>query len=119
MKGETYMEAFLNRGLTKKMLGDYGGALVDLNQAIEEFPNNPELYKNRGNLQLLLGLHRKAIDDYTKAITIDENYAEAYYNRALAFFLIYDKISGCMDLDKSIDLGYEIATKTKTYFCTE
>jgi tetratricopeptide (TPR) repeat protein len=119
MKGDTYMEAFLNRGLTKKMLGDYGGALADLNQAIEEFPNNAELHKNRGNLQLLFGLHRKAIDDYTRAISLDENYAEAYYNRALAFFLIYDKISGCMDLDKSIDLGYEIATKTRSYFCTE
>ena len=119
MKGDTYMEVFFNRGLTKKMLGDYGGALADLNQAIEEFPNNAELHKNRGNLQLLFGLHRKAIDDYTRAILLDENYAEAYYNRALAFFLIYDKISGCMDLDKSIDLGYEIATKTRSYFCTE
>ncbi len=119
LKGDTYMEAFLNRGLTKKMLGDYGGALADLNQAIEQFPNNAELHKNRGNLQLLFGLPRKAIDDYTKAIALDENYAEAYYNRALAFFLIYDKISGCMDLDKSIDLGYEIATKARTYFCTE
>ncbi len=119
MKGDTYMEVFFNRGLTKKMLGDYGGALADLNQAIEEFPNNAELHKNRGNLQLLFGLHRKAIDDYTRAISLDENYAEAYYNRALAFFLIYDKISGCMDLDKSIDLGYEIATKTRSYFCTE
>ena len=119
MKGDTYMEAFSNRGLTKKMLGDFGGALADLNQAIEEFPQNAELRKNRGNLQLLFGLHRKAIDDYTQAIALDENYAEAHYNRALAFFLIYDKISGCADLDKSIDLGYEIATSTRDYFCTE
>ncbi|MFT6322205.1 MAG: tetratricopeptide (TPR) repeat protein [Granulosicoccus sp.] len=119
MKGDTYMEAFSNRGLTKKMLGDYGGALADLNQAIEEFPQNAELRKNRGNLNLLLGLHRKAIDDYTQAIALNDNYAEAHYNRALAFFLIYDKISGCVDLDKSIDLGYEIAVKTRDYFCTE
>ena len=119
MKGDTYMEAFSNRGLTKKMLGDYGGAIADLNQAIEEFPQNTELRKNRGNLNLLFGLHRKAIDDYTQAIALDENYAEAYYNRALAFFLIYDKISGCADLDKSIDLGYETAVKTRDYFCTE
>ena len=119
MKGDTYMEAFSNRGLTKKMLGDYGGALADLNQAIEEFPQNAELRKNRGNLNLLLGLHRKAIDDYTQAIALNDNYAEAHYNRALAFFLIYDKISGCVDLDKSIDLGYEIAVKTRDYLCTE
>lgn len=119
MKGDTYMEAFSNRGLTKKMLGDYGGALADLNQAIEEFPQNAELRKNRGNLNLLFGLHRKAIDDYTQAIALNDNYAEAHYNRALAFFLIYDKISGCVDLDKSIELGYEMAVKTRDYFCTE
>lgn len=119
MKGDTYMEAFSNRGLTKKMMGDYSGALGDLNQAIEEFPRNAELHKNRGNLHLLLGLHRQAIDDYSRAIELDENYAEAYYNRALGFFLIYDKISGCMDLDESIDLGYEVATKTRSYFCIE
>lgn len=119
MKGNSYMEALTNRGLTKKMLGDYGGALADLNQAIEEFPQNAELRKNRGNLNLLFGLHRKAIDDYTFAIDIDENYAEAYYNRALAFFLIYDKISGCSDLDQAIDLGFETAVKTRDYFCTE
>lgn len=119
MKGSAYMEAFLNRGLTKKMLGDYGGALADLNQVIDEFPNNAELHKNRGNLNLLFGLHRKAIDDYTRAIELDNNYAEAYYNRALAFFLIYDKVSGCFDLDKSLDLGYEKAMKGQVYFCTE
>lgn len=119
MKGDTYMEAFLNRGLTKKMIGDYSGAMADLNQAIDEFPKNAELRKNRGNLNLLFGMHRNAIEDYTEAIALDENYAEAYYNRALAFFLIYDKISGCADLDQSIDLGFEVATKTRDYFCTE
>lgn len=119
MKGNTYMKAFLNRGLTKKMLGDYGGALADLNQVIEEFPDNAELRKNRGNLHLLFGLHRKAIDDYTEAIALNKDYAEAYHNRGLAFFLIYDKVSGCTDLDKSINLGYEIAEETRANFCTE
>ncbi|MEM6965555.1 MAG: tetratricopeptide repeat protein [Bacteroidota bacterium] len=117
-KGTSYMEAYLNRGLTRKMLGDYTGALADLNRVIKELPEDAELRKNRGNLHLLFGLNRKAIDDYTRAIELDGNYAEAYYNRALAFFLIYDKISGCADLDSSIDLGYEKAVQTKSYFCT-
>ncbi len=119
MRGNTYMEAFLNRGLTKKILGDYGGALADLNKAIDEFPYNAELRKNRGNLHLLFGLNRKAIDDYTHAIKLNEGFAEAYYNRALAFFLLYDKISGCADLDRSANLGYELANEAKVYFCNE
>jgi len=119
MNGDTYMKAYLNRGLTKKMLGDYGGAMADLNQAIEEFPNNAELRKNRGNINLLFGLPRKAIDDYSKAIELNGDYAEAYYNRAMAFYLLYDKVSGCYDLEKSMDLGYEKAFKAKQYFCTQ
>ena len=119
LQGEKYMEAYLNRGLTKKILGDYNGALADLNHAIEEFPDNAELRQNRGNLNLLFDSPLKAIDDYTKAIELNGNYAEAYYNRAFAFFLIYDKVSGCYDLDKSIDLGYKKAIKAKKYFCTQ
>lgn len=117
LKGNTYMEAFLNRGLTRKMLGDYGGALSDLNKALKEYPDNPELLKNRGNIQMLFGLHRKAIDDYTVAIQQDATYAEAYYNRALAHFLIFDTISGCADLEKSAELGFENAVEAQIYFC--
>ena len=119
MKGDSYMEAYLNRGLTKKMLGDYGGALADFNKVIDEFPRNAELRKNRGNLHLLFGLPQKAIEDYSKAIELNSDYAEAYYNRAMAFYLIFDKISGCSDLQNSIDLGYEKAVEAKKYFCTQ
>ncbi|MEL6866300.1 MAG: tetratricopeptide repeat protein [Bacteroidota bacterium] len=118
LKGESYPKAFLNRGLTKKMLGFYGGALVDLDRALEEFPNDPELWKNRGNLYLLLNLVPKAIDDYTRAIQLEGDYAEAYYNRSLAHFLLFDKISACADLAESVALGYDQAIEIQPYFCT-
>jgi tetratricopeptide (TPR) repeat protein len=117
LKGEQYMEAFLNRGLTKKMLGDYGGAMSDLNKAIEEFPDNSELIKNRGNVHMLFGYPLKAIDDYTKAIQLNGEYAEAYFNRALAHLQNYDKISGCYDLEKSALLGFDKAQEVLKYFC--
>jgi len=117
LEGENYMEALVNRGLTKKMMGDFKGAISDLDQAVEEFPDQPELRKNRGNLHLLLGLPRKAIDDYTKAIQLNGDYSEAYYNRAIAFFMLYDKISACADLGKSLELGYVPAAEMKKYFC--
>jgi len=118
MRGNTYMEAFLNRGLTKKMSGDFTGALTDLDQVIDEFPNNADLRKNRGNLYLLFGMPQRAIDDYTKAVELDNTYAEAYYNRAIAFLTLYDKQSGCADLEKSIMLGHEMAKEIKMYTCT-
>lgn len=117
LEGKNYMEALVNRGLTKKMMGDFGGAMSDLNQAVEAFPDAPDLRKNRGNIHLLLGAPRKSIDDFTKAIQLKDDYAEAYYNRAIAFFIIYDKISACADLEKSIELGYARAVEMKKYFC--
>jgi len=118
LEGNYYMEALVNRGLTKKMMGDFAGAKGDLDLAVEEFPEDPGLRKNRGNINLLLGITRKAVDDYTKAIQLDGQYAAAYYNRAIAFFILYDKISACADLEKSLELGYEPAIKLKKYFCT-
>jgi len=118
LQGEAYLEAYLNRGLTKKMSGDYLGAAADLDKVIEESPENAQLYKNRGNLKLLFGLPMQAIEDYSKAIQIDKEYAEAYFNRGLAHLRVYDKISGCYDLKKSADLGFEKAKEKHKYFCS-
>ncbi|MEM1319095.1 MAG: tetratricopeptide repeat protein [Bacteroidota bacterium] len=117
LRGETYFEAFLNRGLTKKMLGDFDEAFMDLNLVLEHYPNNAELYKNRANLYLLSGNYWQAIGDYSDAIQLNRDFAEAYFNRGLAHFLVYDKVSGCTDLGRSSDLGYEPAKEQLRYFC--
>lgn len=119
INGSLYVEAFINRGLTKKMLGDFNGALADLDRVIDEYPDNPELLKNRGNLFLLFGSYHQALDDYSEALKLDRNYAEAYYNRALTHFLLYDNISGCADLEKSANLGFTKAKEKQSYFCID
>ena len=119
MRGGDYLEAYLNRGLTRKMTGDFMGALEDLNIVLENDPANPEAFTNRGNLYLLYGYNRLAILDYTEAIRLNPDYAEAYFNRGLAQFLIYDKASGCFDLEKAVDLGFQRAAEKRKYFCVE
>lgn len=118
LEGDTHMEALVNRGLTKEMMGDFAGAKADIDKAVEEFSEDGDLRRNRGNLNLLLGRSRNAIDDYSKAIKLNEDDAEAYYNRAIAFLIIYDKISACEDLQKSIDRGYKPAKDVEKYFCS-
>ena len=118
-KDEPIPEVYLNRGLTRKMVGDFGGALADLNAALENEPKNPILYKNRGNLYLLLGYHAQAVEDYTTATNLNEDFAEAYYNRALAHYLIFNTASACYDLEKSSELGYDRAAEIRQYFCVE
>ena len=71
-----------NRGLSKKDLLDYKGAIVEYNKAIEISPKYAEAYKNRGTAKTLLQDYIGAISDYNKAIEIDSKYAIAYYNRA-------------------------------------
>jgi tetratricopeptide (TPR) repeat protein len=119
MRGGNYLEAYLNRGLLRKMTGNFSGALEDLNRVIKAAPTNAEIYKNRGNLFLLYGYHIHAIADYTKAIDLEGEYAEAYFNRGLAQFLIYDKASGCYDLEQAEKYGYKRAIEKKKYFCVD
>jgi tetratricopeptide (TPR) repeat protein len=118
-KGNNYIDAYLNRGLTRKMLGDFDLALNDINIAIEAYPEYAELYKNRGNLYLLFGYHNRAVEDYTIAIQKRPDYAEAIYNRGLVHFILFDRVSGCADLNNSADLGYAPATEKLKYFCVD
>lgn len=115
--GYKYEQAYLNRGLTKKMQGDFSGALTDLNLIIDDYPQDPYLYKNRGNLQLLFGSVRQGISDYTDAIRYKPDFAEAYFNRGIAHFITYDRVSGCSDMEKSTSLGYPRAEEFIRYFC--
>lgn len=117
--GENQIAAFLQRGIAKRQLGDYGGALVDYNRAIAAYPDNADLLQNRGNLNLVFGFYHHAIQDYTEALEISPEQASSLYNRGLAHFLIYDPVSACFDLQRSADLGHERASLKYTYFCGE
>ncbi|MEO0778567.1 MAG: tetratricopeptide repeat protein [Bacteroidota bacterium] len=117
LAGENYLEAFLNRGLTRSMLGAFQGAINDLNTAIEAFPNEADLYKNRGNAFLLSQQLPEAIQDFSRAIQLDENFAEAYYNRGLAHLMRLDLAAGCSDLNRAWELGLERAGEKMRFFC--
>lgn len=117
--GDVYSQAFLKRGVAKRQLGDFGGAWVDYNHALEAYPDNPALLQSRGNLNLVFGFYHHAIQDYTKALEIARDEPSTLYNRGLAHFLIYDPVSACFDLQKSADLGHERAALKYTYFCGE
>mgnify|MGYP000639523301 CR=1 FL=1 len=117
--GENQVEAFLQRGMAKRQLGDFGGALVDYNRAIAAYPDNADLLQNRGNLNLVFGFYHHAIQDYKEALDISPELASSLYNRGLAHFLVYDPVSACFDLQRSADLGHERAALKYTYFCGE
>ena len=105
VKAETLTnKEYFDRGLKKRRAGDYEGAIVDLNKAIQLDPNFAVAYNNRGSAYNDLKQYDKAIVDYTKAIQLDPNYAVAYNNRGNAYYFLehYDK--AIADYTKAIDI---------------
>lgn len=69
-----------NRGVAKKNLGDYAGALADYNKAIELDPECAEAYNNRGLAKQDLKDYAGAMADYNKAIELFPQYTRVYDN---------------------------------------
>lgn len=110
--------AYINRGMAKIDLRDYSGAISDCNKAIELNPNLAEAYINRGTAKVGTQELNWAIEDFTKAIEINPKLAMAYYNRGLAYILLVHKESGCIDLNKAVELGFSEANKSIKQYCT-
>ena len=98
-------------------MGNYYSALEDANQLIESDEMNPENWNLSGNIKLLFGDYDDAINDFDRAIRIRNDYAMCFYNRGLAYLMSGNTISGCNDIDLSIELGYEPARNIKINFC--
>ncbi len=109
-------ESYFNNGTEKSKIGDYKGAILDLNKAIELNPAFPGAYLNRGITKDKLQDYKGAIADYKKAIELKADYADAYFNRGNLKSLLNDKNSSCQDFSKAGKLGStEAYDKIKTY----
>ncbi len=110
--------SFFLRGVAKHNLQDYRGAIADYSKAIEIDPNYAEAYFKRGNAKYDFQDYKGAIADYSRAIEINPRYAsDAYYNRGLAKIILGQIDSGCMDLSKAGELGFEEAYDMIRKFC--
>lgn len=74
-------EDFLARGTTKVLSGDYGGAIQDLEQAIQRRPNDAKAHMNHGLVRAIVGDKQGAIADFNQALHINPDSAVTYYNR--------------------------------------
>jgi tetratricopeptide (TPR) repeat protein len=113
-------ECYYQRGITKKDLNDYRGAVLDFTKALEISPNFYACYYDRGVAKSHLEDNTGAILDLTKYITQSPNgeYIKfAYSRRGLAKIGLNQKESGCLDFSKSGELGYEGAYENIKLFC--
>ena len=90
--GQTAQE-FFDRGFAKSNLGDYSGAIVDYNKAIDKNNTEADYYNYRGLAKSYLKDYTAAIKDYNKTIELDPNNLKAYNNRGNIMRNLEDNIS--------------------------
>ena len=123
-----YAEAYNNRAVARKKLGDVQGAIEDLDIAISIKPDFIQAYNNRDiALEAREALRGKAkieaaIARFTDALRLDPNHAETYNYRANALKEKGDWVAALVDYDQAIRLksnyaeafnnrGYLLSTK--------
>ena len=99
-----FMEAYNNRGVACKDLGQYQRAIQDYDTAIRLKPDHVYAYNNRGVAYAALGQHQRAIQDYDTAIRLKPDYAMAYNNRGYAYADLGQHQRAIQDYDTAIRL---------------
>ena len=93
-----------NRGITKGKLGDYAGAIADLDKAIELDPDYIVAYYYRGVSKKKLSYYKSAMADFDRALKLDPLHADAYYEIVKARIKQY--IKTMRDFMKKIKLKF-------------
>lgn len=109
--------ALIHRGLYHKKINNYIEALSDYDVVIKNETGIAEAYHNRGNLRVMIKDLNGAMEDYNEAISVDENLSITYFNRGVLNILMGYPFEGCMDIQKSRELGYEEAMDKVDLYC--
>ena len=83
---------------------DYGGAIVDFNEAIKLNPESAISYEYRAKAKLKLGNHTEAIADFNQVIKLKPNDTDAYIDRADARVDLGDYTGAIADFNQVIKL---------------
>jgi len=109
--------ALIHRGLFYKKKNNYIEALSDYDVVIKFETEIAEVYHNRGNLRVMIKDLKGALEDFNEALSVDENLAKTYFNRGVLKFLMGYPADGCMDIQRSRELGYEEAIDKVDLYC--
>ncbi len=104
-----YKPSLLELALQSIENENFGAAVQFLNSAIEDEPNNPELYFLRGKAYLEMGDYILAKRDFSVVNVLDPLFPEAYYFRGLANLYLGDKKLAIKDFKIAASLGDTLA----------
>lgn len=94
----------LKSGITQFNAGNYEGAEVELNKAVELNPKNSDARYYLGEVSFILKEDKKAMENYNKAIELDSANAKAYKGRGRIKAKLEDYYGSIEDFSKAIKL---------------
>lgn len=98
-------DGYNNRGISRRILGIYPGAIEDFSKAIELIPNDPNLFVNRANVYRDMKTFDQAIAEYAKAIGIKATHSPAYVGRGHIYMMKNDTVNALADFSKAIEIN--------------
>jgi tetratricopeptide (TPR) repeat protein len=122
MEIDTYPDnslAFVNRGVARHQMGDYGGAISDFSKAIELDPSSALAFNNRGLSRVKLEDFEGAITDLSKAIDLDPSVAAIYFNRGIAYIHGKSFLRAIEDFTMAakLDESYSVRAQEQIDYC--
>jgi tetratricopeptide (TPR) repeat protein len=102
---EVFYEACRYRSLVRYQLGNFTGAVEDINKMIEKQVNNPVLYIERAFYQLAINNFSAAISDCDKAISLKSLGEDVYFCRAIAEDALANYKDALTDYDKVLKIN--------------
>ena len=100
-------ECLAIRGRAKAVCGDFDGALIDSNKAVEQDAKNLYNFLNRADVYHMRGEFELALADIDRAIAINKKNAISYKLQGE----IYDELGDTANAEKSFKTCYELSKK--------
>ena len=104
---DDFAECLAIRGRAKAIIGDYDGALEDVNAAVEKDPSNLYNFLNRADVRHMRGEIDDALADIEKALEIDPKKIVTYQLQGN----IYDELGDVDKAEESYRHCYELSKK--------
>ncbi len=97
-------DAWVARGLARRLTGDPEGAIGDMTHAIELAPTLARAWSNRASFRLEAGELEGAIADATRSVELDARWFEAWMVRGQARCASHDFVGAISDATRAIEL---------------
>lgn len=110
-------QALLSIGKNYYRQEDYANAAFQFEKAFEANSQNAQAALLLARANHKAGEVEKAMEFYNKAVSLKNNYGEAYMYRGALNIFLNKMTSGCSDLKRAKNLGYEPAEALYKEYC--